>query len=706
MNVELKRFSGILGPFCLLAALGTTPAIADQISFSEPLLVDDSGNPDFSITETLTFPKFDPALGTLTEVQIFLDMQTDNDVEFENIDEIDVTFDYEVIASQQIFLALFGFDLDNKSDTVTDFGVNLQPGDLTNDLAQAIEFSLHSFQTSGALNAFSGAGATYDIDVTGSGSASVTNSDGAIAINGLVQQTFGEVEVTYIYDPTPVFDPGHTPVFNTIDILKPIADAIVVDGDPNDWDGIPFFEDPNGDAGGNPALDIVRAAFAPLEDAWYVLIESAGPPSQNFIQYRLRIDYREQNVRDLELGLRPDFLDFYCWWNADTSFNGCTIFDDFNGLDPNDSEIAISGNFFEAKIPISLLQNILPAEFSSALNGAAARPFMRVTPTSEDPNTFALMDVGPAIGSYRLKATPYELDAALPVPDANSTPDPAVVVGLPLDGIQFVGQGSGGLFSHAGVWGYDFFRTNNAGQFSDPDGSLTLGDFLSFGDTITAPAAGTFWSSLDGNFDETPDCSSFDPNTFGVNFQFYKLDADPSVGLLFSHIQNGTVTPLGPFTNPIPQGTLLGNVGNSGVCFGDPHLHFGAETLGGAPPFPSRPIELTSVEVGLNPVENDPWLRRPSQSWGIREGYYVQPAAKICGDLDQNRALEATDAGILASHLVDPNGTPLSQSQLDRCSVVGNAMDCDLLDWVVLTREAVDSTLAPGTSEICTAALP
>ena len=68
-----------------------------------------------------------------------------------------------------------------------------------------------------------------------------------------------------------------------------------------------------------------------------------------------------------------------------------------------------------------------------------------------------------AVASYRIKPTPYPLDAPTPMP-ATGVRD----VGLPLAGQWYVGQGSFGLGTHAGRWSYDFHIVNHQLHASDP----------------------------------------------------------------------------------------------------------------------------------------------------------------------------------------------------------------------------------------------
>jgi hypothetical protein len=42
---------------------------------------------------------------------------------------------------------------------------------------------------------------------------------------------------------------GDADIYALIDTLRPVAEAITVDGNPSDWGAIPAYSDPSGDAG-------------------------------------------------------------------------------------------------------------------------------------------------------------------------------------------------------------------------------------------------------------------------------------------------------------------------------------------------------------------------------------------------------------------------------------------------------------------------
>ena len=97
--------------------------------------------------------------------------------------------------------------------------------------------------------------------------------------------------------------PDDAQVFDLIDSLTPVAEAIEIDGDCSDWGAIPVFPDASGDAGGDPARDITGVAIAPIDDAMLVRIDVAGTPPAGAQDVWIEIDYREQQWWDLKFSL-------------------------------------------------------------------------------------------------------------------------------------------------------------------------------------------------------------------------------------------------------------------------------------------------------------------------------------------------------------------------------------------------------------------
>lgn len=75
-----------------------------------------------------------------------------------------------------------------------------------------------------------------------------------------------------------------------------------------------------------------------------------------------------------------------------------------------------------------------------------------------------------------------------------------------------------------------------------------------------------------------------------------------------------------------------------------------------------------------------------------------------CGELDGNGVIDAGDVAAFRSFLADPNGAALTPEADERCTVIGSAGICDLLDVTVLRRAVEGPQLPPGLAQICAAA--
>jgi hypothetical protein len=478
---------------------------------------------------------------------------------------------------------------------------------------------------------------------------------------------------------------GDAPVFAKIEALRPVAAAIAIDGNGSDWGAIPSLSDAN-EAGLDAGLDITAVAIAPQADSLVVRIATKGAPSTFDLAFWLYVDYLGQERVDLEIGLYPGFPDIV-WTYPE---GGTAEFHNFT-----DSELAI-GSVVEARVPYAQLVATTPPTFppamAAALTGPGARPWLRVTAFTRDyrlPGA-PVIDTGPAVASFRLVPTPYSLDSAPPAAAA----DPALPMPPPLAGLWYLGQGGFGLGSHSGYWGYDFSIVDQSLFPDSPHPGAANTDYPSFGQTVRATVPGTVYSLENGQPDIPPLAGGSTP----ANFVY--LDAGNDRAVLFTHLKQGTVavTP----SQSLAPGTVVGQVGNSGSPFSWPHLHLGAEHfLGGAP---GVPIAFREVEVGLNPVTADPWLRW-LETWDLREGYFTRPAGALCGDTEVDETLDAADVTALRARLANPAGAPLTTDGERRCTVIAPTRPCDVRDSVVLRRRLAESPLAPGISQVCPAAL-
>ena len=77
----------------------------------------------------------------------------------------------------------------------------------------------------------------------------------------------------------------------------------------------------------------------------------------------------------------------------------------------------------------------------------------------------------------------------------------------------------------------------------------------------------------------------------------------------------------------------------------------------------------------------------------------------ICGDVDRSGVIDPNDVTAYRFFLADPNGSPLSESGQERCTVIGEARPCDVRDLPVLRRTLENPLLLPGIAPMCEAVL-
>ena len=77
-----------------------------------------------------------------------------------------------------------------------------------------------------------------------------------------------------------------------------------------------------------------------------------------------------------------------------------------------------------------------------------------------------------------------------------------------------------------------------------------------------------------------------------------------------------------------------------------------------------------------------------------------------CGDVTRSGGVDEKDVDRLLEALLFPLERPLSNESVERCSVIGSASDCDLVDLVVLDREVVSAASQPGIAQVCGSAVP
>jgi hypothetical protein len=207
-----RRLSGWMVAVAALALVATTPAMADQVTYT--VSFDDSYNGYFNINQILSVPQFDSALGQLTGVTIEFAIAADGTLYFENTSPNAGEFTIKTFTPTDntrgdLALSFQGSPLAsvdwNLQDTYT---VTLTAFDGGYDFAGTSGWSTVYLAESDSgsdyydsdLSAFIGNG-TLDFDLVG-------NAISAISMPGTGMSMFrtlggGSVTVTYDYVPEP-----------------------------------------------------------------------------------------------------------------------------------------------------------------------------------------------------------------------------------------------------------------------------------------------------------------------------------------------------------------------------------------------------------------------------------------------------------------------------------------------------------------------
>lgn len=403
-------------------------------------------------------------------------------------------------------------------------------------------------------------------------------------------------------------------IFSLVDTLRPTAEAISIDGDLSDWGAIPFFADPAGDAGADPARDIISVAIAPVSDGLLFAAETVGGlPVQGAFSVGL----------DFARGPRPDIRIYFA---PPRGRHTLLIYNDF-GLPASFTTIsglnlATGAQAIEIEIPYAALIAALPFDLAVALLPALHRSWVRGQVSSESSFFGTSVDQSPSIASYRLLETPYPLDPPLPSGIGNAGAPP-IELDFPGDDRWFVGQGANGSITHQGAWSYDLVVLNDNLDPSDPLDSLNNEDYFSFGKRFFAPASGTVTVAIGSNPDQQPFSPGFVNNEVQIS-----IPSGHSVRLLHAK-QNTTLVGVG---QEVDRSVQIAEVGNSGFSF-QAHLH--VDVIGFAGTYP---LAFRNVAVDLNPVD-DPWHRQV-ESWQPREGFFttrIPPPLAIDIDIKPGR---------------------------------------------------------------------
>ncbi|GJM27257.1 MAG: hypothetical protein DHS20C16_36720 [Phycisphaerae bacterium] len=383
-----------------------------------------------------------------------------------------------------------------------------------------------------------------------------------------------------------------------IEQVAKLANAVVIDGQAQDWAGIPKLTDSPVDGSSGARRDIVAVSIAPRADDLLILIETEEPPPPTPHEFLVNIDLLGDPAYDFLLAIGE---------------NGTSTIAIYDGNDPNEYQDApkveaVFGDAVEARLPYTSLRALLPLDMRRQFAGANARTWMRAIPLAWDSAQKRYADSGPAIASFTLAPMPH-LDAPLP----RDVKSPAVIP-PPFRGRWFITQGAFGNFTHENEWSYDFEMLDEQLDAAPGGASPNNEDYHAWDQPIIAPVTAGVIRIKDGAEDGAPHQDP-DPST-PVNGTYLKLNDESTLWL--GHMREGSVRVRSG--EVVARGAELGRVGNSGYS-NEPHLHITAYQLPAGTH--SKPIALANVTVSLNPIPDDPWARRLVQ-WHPREGYFVE----------------------------------------------------------------------------------
>ena len=388
------------------------------------------------------------------------------------------------------------------------------------------------------------------------------------------------------------------PFKKQIEQFEKIANQIVVDGKAGDWQGIPAIADIKGDAGGKPTRDILSVRVTPREDDLLLLISTALAKGDIARRFRIRVDAWQDRTDDFALDLKED----NSAWLSAPGPDGAWKSRAFQGVERKTDQVT------EVRIPLK--------ELAAGLKdlGGTYRRFDRAwvranVSTLDWRNNTRLVDEAPSCASFWLVSQMLRTD---------DTRDSVkrVTVDFPLMSIWYVGQGPMGSLSHKDQWAYDFFRTDQGGNyFKTTTGKDTNASYLSWNQEVFAPVAGRVIDVRADKPDHPPTTTLQQQHSDGNRIY---IDTGGGVAIDLSHLQaNSAAVSEGEV---VRTGSPLGRVGNSGHST-SPHLHMAAWRLpqGTA----TVPLQLSKVIVGLHNTADDPWAVR-LQTWAPEEGFYVR----------------------------------------------------------------------------------
>ena len=308
----------------------------------------------------------------------------------------------------------------------------------------------------------------------------------------------------------------HDVLARMIQKMRATADRIVIDGNDDDWRGLPEVTDARHLAGPDPSRDIVGMSIAPREKDFVVMIRTFGRPSSEPWAFYLLPDIVGDGTQDLQIlcGGPGRILGRPMGGGKDVELVG--------------AELAIK-DVLELRVPYAALIPLLPADTAGAVSGKRARPWMRITAQSYVAQT-NVFTRGLCTASYRLVEGGPLAEAAEP-----ESPHPPITVELPVEGRWFLDQGAFSARSHPGIWAYDLVVTDATGDAAQTVAGSRNEDYFCWGRFVRATVAGRVTAVVDGNPDDTPKRGARGPANQVM------IDVGDHAAVQYAHLMHGSI---------------------------------------------------------------------------------------------------------------------------------------------------------------------